>query len=619
MIIHEGNVIIEIEEVEIPTNKLMYQIVIPVFLYLYSFHWAMVENGLETHSFPITFITIAGIASRVNNMIIVIIFGGIIAIIDFNGLISYIRNFFRPTSNVRQSINVIQSTIERTFGISLNHSDKILRWFISGSNIMTEIMDDHALLIQHDMMDTMDTFCVSLFRRWIRGVTITYLSVAVATDVIKKLVSKYQIQTKNIRKAEIGLKGRIVNYILLSTVILMDAANASDEVITLIGIIALAVRTGITLFVNYTDVKQSISISCQTSANSFEKEQVILALSSPKSILTENLESRNNSSQPITFNSAQQSSCNSPYMSRQQTRQRNNDHVSTQHSYIPCHCSTTKCNKQAVQTSHKMVANTSYTRAKTTHYVYKMIPKHCAFGIAVIINNEEFKAPLATRSGATIDAYNLSNLFNNLGFDTQCHDNKTHTEMRHILNDVAGMDHNNYDCLMVAILTHGDYGDVLYGTSGRITIQEVIETFSGKRCPTLIGKPKIFIIQACRGRRYNQAVEMYEKNDDLHDAIDSIPTAHASISDYLVAYSTIPGHVSFRNNKIGSIFIHTLVKTFRQHAADEDLITMLERVTNEVTKYQPQGDKQQDSKQSPELRFALRGKIYFNIVKHKCD
>ena len=182
------------------------------------------------------------------------------------------------------------------------------------------------------------------------------------------------------------------------------------------------------------------------------------------------------------------------------------------------------------------------------------------------------------------------------------------------------MDYDKYDCLMVAILTHGDYGDVLYGTSGVITIQEVIETFNGKRCPILIGKPKIFIIQACRGKRCNQAVELDERNDDLHDVIDSGPTVHPNISDYLVAYSTIPGHVSFRNNKTGSIFICTLVKVFRQHAADEDLITMLERVGTEVIKYQPQGNRWQDSRQSSEIRFALRGKIYFKIGKHiKCD
>ena len=65
--------------------------------------------------------------------------------------------------------------------------------------------------------------------------------------------------------------------------------------------------------------------------------------------------------------------------------------------------------------------------------------------------------------------------------------------------------------------------------------------------------------------------------------------------------------------------LHTLVKIFRQYAADKDIITMLERVTDEVTKYQPRGDKRQDSMQIPELLSVLRGKVYFNIHKHKCD
>ena len=161
-------------------------------------------------------------------------------------------------------------------------------------------------------------------------------------------------------------------------------------------------------------------------------------------------------------------------------------------------------------------------------------------------------------------------------------------------------------------MTHGDYGDVLYGTTGQgIVIQEVIETFSGTRCPTLIGKPKIFIIQACRGRRLNQTVQnLNDTNDDGCDMIDSGSTKHPNISDYLVAYSTIPGHVSFRNNKIGSIFISTLVEIFQKCAAYED--TMLQRVNNEVTKYKPQGNEFQESRQSPKVRSSLRGKLYFN-------
>ena len=260
-----------------------------------------------------------------------------------------------------------------------------------------------------------------------------------------------------------------------------------------------------------------------------------------------------------------------------------------------------QCNHQGTQTSHRII------NAGNTQPNYKIKSKPC--GIAVIINNEKFKGQLQSRSGSAVDAHNLNNLFDYLGFDIQHHNNKTHTEMRYILNEVAAMNHDKYDCLMVAILTHGDYGDVLYGTTGEgIMIQEVIETFSGTRCPSLIAKPKIFIIQACRGRRHNQTVE---SNDTyaMDESIDSGTSMHPSISDYLVAYSTIPGHVSIQNNKNGSIFITTLVKVLRRHAKDEDLITMLERTTNKVTEYEPRSAELQDSKQIPEVRSTLRKKV----------
>ena len=273
------------------------------------------------------------------------------------------------------------------------------------------------------------------------------------------------------------------------------------------------------------------------------------------------------------------------------------------------HFSCMPYSKVSVTTNYNITDCSTITDGR--QYTYEM--KFKPHGIGIIINNEEFKIPsLKSRLGANIDSGNLWNLFNYLGFDIQRHDNKTHIEMRHILNEVAAMDHDKYNCLMVAILTHGDYGDVLYGTTGGgIMIQEVIETFSGTRCPSLIGKPKIFIIQACRGRRHNRAIQLSDEWCDMTDSSVN-PTVHPNISDYLVAYSTIPGHASFRNNNSGSIYISTLVKTFIKYAAYEDVVTMLERVTDEVIKYEPRGHG--DSRQSPEIRSTLRGKVYFTIA-----
>jgi len=58
-------------------------------------------------------------------------------------------------------------------------------------------------------------------------------------------------------------------------------------------------------------------------------------------------------------------------------------------------------------------------------------------------------------------------------------------------------DHSNRDCFAVAVLTHGDVNesgkDVLYGTDALIPAEKLIEHI--KLCPSLAGKPKIFIFQ----------------------------------------------------------------------------------------------------------------------------
>ena len=263
--------------------------------------------------------------------------------------------------------------------------------------------------------------------------------------------------------------------------------------------------------------------------------------------------------------------------------------------------------------------------------VYKMESK--PRGIAVIINNEKFRQrALRQRLGTNKDAENLQKLFTWLGFDTKLpYKDLTGKEMGQTLEDVARMDHSNYDCLMVAILSHGKARDIVSGKSGSISIKNILEVFSDQKCPTLAGKPKIFIIQACRGKRFNVAVqdnvddvdsveddndvtdEDEDEIDESDDVTDVGPAVHPNISDYIVAYSTVPDHVSLRNSA-GSVFITELEKKFRKHATNEDIITMLERVIHGVTKYQPRSEDLdlQNSRQSPEVRFSLKGKIYFN-------
>ena len=62
-----------------------------------------------------------------------------------------------------------------------------------------------------------------------------------------------------------------------------------------------------------------------------------------------------------------------------------------------------------------------------------------------------------------------------------------------------------YHGLVVFIMTHGGEGGKLFGSDGKhIAVEEIASLFNASNCPALIDKPKIFVIQACRGDRDDQ-------------------------------------------------------------------------------------------------------------------
>jgi hypothetical protein len=215
-------------------------------------------------------------------------------------------------------------------------------------------------------------------------------------------------------------------------------------------------------------------------------------------------------------------------------------------------------------------------------------------GRCIIINNHHFNRMLTKqmdRDGTEVDATAVESLFVSLGFDVVRYDDLTVTEMSINLREVSREDHSDADCFACVILSHGDNG-VIYGTNGTMKLDEIVTMFKGDNCTSLAGKPKLFFIQACRGRRYDAGVEIEDTVDapdhlfpPPEDETDSVSIRRIPVeADILIAYSVVPGYFSWRNNVDGSWFVQALVRVLHEHGDTMEALQMMTLV-NKVVAY----------------------------------
>jgi len=226
-------------------------------------------------------------------------------------------------------------------------------------------------------------------------------------------------------------------------------------------------------------------------------------------------------------------------------------------------------------------------------------------GLFVLINQKDFGPDTdfygTPRTGTDEDAKALEDLFKEIGFEVERHDNQSVAEMRKIFLDVQKRKNlNSFGC---AILSHGEEGEV-WCWDGKLQIKILADDVS--KNPNLVGKPKFWIIQACRG---DEAQEPIQAGSDGPggDKTLSLPL-HA---DFLFAYSSAPGFAVFRNWK-GSWFIQELVNVFREQAHKVDVVRMLTRVNHRVaSKRSKASNKALDNKcQMPSITSQLRKDFY---------
>lgn len=72
------------------------------------------------------------------------------------------------------------------------------------------------------------------------------------------------------------------------------------------------------------------------------------------------------------------------------------------------------------------------------------------------------------------------------------------TSFRDELNEIK----DNIGCCLVTLMSHGEEGFIKMKDGEKVSLEDIFEMFNNKNCPALQEKPKIFIIQACRGGKW---------------------------------------------------------------------------------------------------------------------
>ncbi|GFY63560.1 hypothetical protein TNIN_85731 [Trichonephila inaurata madagascariensis] len=229
---------------------------------------------------------------------------------------------------------------------------------------------------------------------------------------------------------------------------------------------------------------------------------------------------------------------------------------------------------------------TSFKGSELNYYPVRRPTKSSPCGLAVIMNHVKFTHPdLKERPESNLDADALKTLWENYGFRTEIHMNLTNKQVFEVFNSLSQADHSHYDAFVACYLSHGDEG-VVYPSKGEpIKLTDLLDIMSNK-CETLVGKPKLFFIQACQGHQIQTGIGNHTISEPPRSEVrvrTSRLTKNVALrADVLMFSSSIEGYVSFREGS-GSWFINELVTEIEKHGEDMTLTNVLTKVEKNVT------------------------------------
>ncbi|XP_013415815.1 interferon-induced helicase C domain-containing protein 1 isoform X2 [Lingula anatina] len=243
-------------------------------------------------------------------------------------------------------------------------------------------------------------------------------------------------------------------------------------------------------------------------------------------------------------------------------------------------------------------------------------------GRVLVINNKKFDGK-RDRRGTEHDVAMLEKLFTGLHYQVVVkHDLKAQEIKDALREESQNPVHESLDSFVFVILSHGDKG-IVYGTDLKfVKYQEIFSFFNNKSCPGLRGKPKLFFIQACQGKKRDEGAICTDEGESEEEEETDSPGAENTVcvdaeaygndirptnSDRLVAKATTEEYVSYREAKKGTWFIQAIVDVFSKLSCQEDVVSMFTQVNSHVSRLSTP----KNQKQMSEVTHTLCKKMYF--------
>ncbi|XP_006833847.1 PREDICTED: caspase-1-like [Chrysochloris asiatica] len=222
--------------------------------------------------------------------------------------------------------------------------------------------------------------------------------------------------------------------------------------------------------------------------------------------------------------------------------------------------------------------------------IYPIKEKSTRTRLALIICNTDFDT-LPKRTGADVDIRGMKMLLEGLGYSVIVRENLTASDMTTELKLFAArQEHETSDSTFLVFMSHGIREGVCgkkYSENVRdiLDVNTIFQILNTRNCPKLKDKPKVIIIQACRGENQgmvwlNDSAEISSDScsldpKDCED--DAIKKAHVE-KDFIAFCSSTPDNVSWRHPMLGSLFIIKLIENLQDYACSCDLETIFRKV-----------------------------------------